>query len=93
MLGSIPESILARIPAPGTKPRREALHDLLRDLCAWRALSSREIALVLGKQDHKKLVRNYLSPMVASGVLAYTLPEQENHPDQRYTVPAPAHMP
>ena len=69
------------------------MHDLLRDLCAWRALSSREIALVLGKQDHKKLVRNYLSPMVASGVLAYTLPEQENHPDQRYTVPAPAHMP
>jgi ATP-dependent DNA helicase RecG len=28
---------------------------------------------------------NYLSPMVAEGILAYTIPEMENHPDQRYT--------
>jgi len=26
--------------------------------------------------------------MVNEGVLAYTIPEMENHPDQRYTVPA-----
>ena len=25
--------------------------------------------------------------MVAEGLLAYTIPEMENHPDQRYTVP------
>jgi ATP-dependent DNA helicase RecG len=33
-------------------------------------------------------VRDYLSPMVAEGLLAYTIPEMENHPDQRYTLPA-----
>jgi ATP-dependent DNA helicase RecG len=25
--------------------------------------------------------------MVADGLLAYTIPEMENHPDQRYAVP------
>jgi ATP-dependent DNA helicase RecG len=34
------------------------------------------------------LVRELLSPMVQEGLLAYTIPEMENHPDQRYTVPA-----
>ena len=27
--------------------------------------------------------------MVAEGLLAYTIPEMENHPDQRYTLPVP----
>lgn len=41
----------------------------------------------LGRKEHKPLVRDYLSPMVAEGLLAYTIPVMENHPDQRYTVP------
>ncbi len=32
--------------------------------------------------------RSEASPIVAEGVLAYTIPEMENHPEQRYTVPA-----
>lgn len=85
----IPEEIRLRLPPPGTKPRREVVQALIQDLCRGQALSSRELAQILGKQDHKKLVRNYLSPMVAEGLLAYTIPEMENHPDQRYTAPAP----
>lgn len=85
---SIPEAIRQRIPPAGAKPRRDTWRALIQDLCKWRPLSSREIAAILGKQDHKKLVRNHLSPMVAEGLLAYTIPEMENHPDQRYTVPA-----
>lgn len=84
----IPDSIRQSIPPAGKKPRREVIRNLIRELCGWQALSSREIAQILGKQDHKKLVRNYLSPMVAEGLLAYTIPEMENHPEQRYTVPA-----
>ena len=86
-LAPIHESLRERIPAAGAKPRRDSLRGLIQDLCRWQALSSREIAQILGKQDHKKLVRNYLSPMVAEGLLAYTIPEMENHPDQRYTIP------
>jgi ATP-dependent DNA helicase RecG len=50
-------------------------------------LNSRQIAQFLGKKDHKKILRNHLTPMVAEGTLAYTIPEMANHPDQRYTAP------
>lgn len=86
-LVTIPEPIRARLPAPGAKPRREVLRALILDLCALRPLSAREMAAVLNRTEHKPLVRDYLSPMVKEGLLAYTIPEMENHPDQRYTVP------
>lgn len=89
LLESIPPELRARIPPPGTKPRRTVLRALIRDLCAWRAFSARELAQVLGGRDHKHLVRELLSPMVAEGLLAYTIPAMEHHPDQRYTLPAP----
>lgn len=83
----IPESIQLQIAAAGAKPRQAEVRQLVLALCQWRPLSSRELAAALGRQDVKKLVRNHLSPMVAEGLLAYTIPEMENHPDQRYTVP------
>ena len=85
---ALPEWLRARIPGAGTKPRKETLRALIADLCAWRALSAREIAALLGGRDPKHLVREFLSPMVHEGLLAYTIPEMENHPDQRYTVSA-----
>ena len=84
----LPAALLTRIPALGTKPRKETLRGLIRDLCAWRALSAREMAALLGGRDQKHLVREFLSPLVREGKLAHTIPEMENHPDQRYTVPA-----
>lgn len=86
-LVTIPKDIQARLPAPGAKPRREVLRALILELCALRALSARELAAALNRTEHKPLVRDYLSPMVKEGVLAYTIPEMENHPDQRYSVP------
>jgi len=83
----IPESIRAQIADAGVKPRQEEVRQLILALCQWHSLSSREIASALGRQDTKKLVRNHLSPMVAEGLLAYTIPEMENHPDQKYTIP------
>jgi len=83
----VPADLAARIPEPGSKPRREVLRSLIVDLCRWQALSARELATILHGREHKPLVRDYLSPMVAEGLLAYTIPEMENHPDQRYTVP------
>lgn len=83
----IPEPIRAKIAQAGVKPRQEEVRQLILALCQWRSLSSREIASALGRQDAKKLVRNHLSPMVAEGSLAYTVPEMENHPGQKYTIP------
>ncbi len=86
-LATIPPELVARIPDPGSKPRREVLRSLIVDLCRWQALSARELATILHDRKHKPLVRDYLSPMVAEGLLSYTIPEMEYHPDQRYTVP------
>ena len=88
LLVTIPAELQARIPSIGSKPRRTSVRALLMDLCRWRALSARELVAILRRQDPKPLVRDYLSPMVAEGLLAYTIPEMENHPDQRYTLPA-----
>jgi ATP-dependent DNA helicase RecG len=87
-LGTIPPELQARIPPAGAKPRRDVLRTLLIDLCNWRAMSARELATILCRKDHKPLVRDYLTPMVAEGLLAYTIPEMEHHPEQRYTLPA-----
>jgi len=86
-LATIPPAIRARLPAAGAKPRREVPRALILELCALRALSARELATALNRTEHKPLVRDHLSPMVKEGVLAYTVPEMENHPDQRYTLP------
>lgn len=87
MLATVPEALKARIPPPGSKPRREVLRVLIEDLCRWRPLSARDLAAILSGREPKPLVRDYLSPMVAEGVLVHTIPEMEKHPDQRYTVP------
>jgi ATP-dependent DNA helicase RecG len=85
LLLALPDDLKARIPGIGTKPRKEVLRALIRDLCAWRELSARDMAELLGGRDHKHLVREFLSPMVAEGLLVYTIPAMENHPEQRYT--------
>ncbi len=88
LLATIPADLAARVPPSGSKPRREILRALIVDLCRWRASSARELASILNDREHKPLVRDYLTPMVGAGLLAYTIPAMENHPDQRYTVPA-----
>lgn len=87
LLALLPPEFRRRLPAPGTRPRREILRQLLQDLCSWRPLSARELSAILGDRDQKELVRTHLSPMVAEGLLAYTIPEMEKHPDQRYKTP------
>lgn len=83
----LPDELRRRIPAPRSRPERQVLQQLLLDLCAWRPLGARELAALLSR-DQKHLVREMLSPMVAQGLLEYTIPTMEKHPDQRYrTVP------
>ena len=84
-LVTVPRELAERIPPAGSKPRRDILRALIVDLCRWHALSARELATILHGREHKPLVRDYLTPMVGEGLLAYSIPEMENHPDQRYT--------
>ena len=85
----MPTELARRLPAPGTRPRRDVLQALLLALCAWKPHSARELAALLERRDHKHLVKELLSPMVAAELLAYTIPGMEKHPDQRYTAKVP----
>jgi len=59
---------------------------VIHDLCKWRAMSAAEIADLLNK-NRDYISSRYITPMVADGVLQYTIPEMPKHPDQRYVVP------
>ena len=87
LLVRIPESLRQKLASLSRKPRRSVLKPLLQELCQSQPLSARELATLLGRRDPKNLVREFLTPMVAESTLAYTIPEMENHPEQRYTVP------
>jgi ATP-dependent DNA helicase RecG len=82
----LPADLQARLPRPSSRLGREALRALIVDLCAGRPQSSRELAGLLGRPEHKPQVRDHLSPMVIEGLIAYTIPEMENHPEQWYTI-------
>jgi hypothetical protein len=81
----LPSDLREILPPPGSKPKRHVVCQIIGRLCAWRALSASEIALLLGRKDRKPLVRDYLSPMVRSGDLVYTIPAVPDHPDQKYS--------
>ncbi len=91
LMASMPDALRQRLPVRGTRrPRSSALRQLILDLCRWRALSARELTMLLGRRNAKYLVRTALSPMITEGLLAYTIPEMENHPEHRYTAAEPA---
>lgn len=80
----LPQTLLDRLPSPGSKPRQEVIQALILELCRIRPFSSKELCEILRRQDSKALVRVYLSPLVDQGALAYTEPDMPNHPDQKY---------
>jgi hypothetical protein len=85
LVETLPPALRARLPQARRRLSQETLRDLIIDLCAFHPWSSRDLAALLGRKDHKPLVRDHLSAMVAEDLLTYTIPAMENHPDQRYT--------
>ncbi len=83
----IPPDLADRILSAGQRPKRELLHALILELCAWRPLAAREIGRILGNRDMRDLTRSTLRPMVEAGVLAYTIPGMPKHPAQQYQLP------
>ncbi|MEL7484631.1 MAG: ATP-dependent DNA helicase RecG, partial [Planctomycetota bacterium] len=65
-------------------PKQEDLRSVIRAICAWRSVTSAQLAGLLDRQQDA-LVRDHLKKMIESGQLMYTIPEMSNHPDQAYT--------
>lgn len=89
-IDDLPRDLATRIPASGQHPPRDRLRALIIDLCRYRAMSARELASLLGRRDHKPLIRDHLRRMIEANDLAYTIPAMPHHPDQAYTVPPAA---
>lgn len=86
----LPADLQASIAAAGARPRRLQLQQLIQALCAWRPLSARELAVLLGGRDPDNLRKGHLTEMVRNGELAHVFPQMPKHPDQRYVVPREA---
>ena len=73
-----------RIGQLGQYPRRERVQVIIHEICSQeRWITSSEIARYLNFQQGN-LTRNYLSPMVESGLLERRFPENVTHPQQAY---------
>lgn len=83
----LPDVLAERLAGLSRRPRAPLLQELIVELCAWQALSARELAELLGGRDPRDLTRTYLRPLVAAGRLAYTVHQMPNHPDQKYLAP------
>lgn len=85
----MPTGLRDKLPTSGSRRLHDAaLRELIQELCGWQPLTARELTALLQRRNAKYLVRKTLSPMLAAGLLAYTIPQMENHPEQRYTLTA-----
>jgi hypothetical protein len=85
----LPPDLLAQLPKPGTRPSRARIRELIILLCRHTPLSAAELARLLGHREQKPFVRDYLTPMVRGSLLTYVIPDQANHPAQRYAARHP----
>lgn len=88
-LGAETHELLATLPAAlqgrlsGAVPRGAGARALIIDLCAVRAFSRAELALLLRRKDVSHLSRQ-LAELVADGVVEMTIPNTPNAPQQAY---------
>jgi ATP-dependent DNA helicase RecG len=80
---SLPESLRHQVEELGQRPGEKSRTVILL-LCAWKPLSSNELAEILGRKDSEAIRRDHLKPLIEEGRLAYVYPEMERHPEQAY---------
>ena len=83
-LEELPKSLRVHIRTLGKRPRKKSLR-----FAIWRIVTecgpatSERLGLLLAVEP-ANLAKRHLSPMVEDGVLARTIPDRLNHPDQAY---------
>ena len=88
LASSLPADLQTQIGQLGKKPDAVTLRALILALCGWQPLSAADIARLLGRtRDH--LLNEHIRPLVGSGDLIPTLPDQPKHPRQAYRTVVP----
>ena len=75
------QTLKQRVPQP-------ELEDLVWRLCHWQSIGAEDLARLL-RRERKYVQDRLLTPMLRSGRLELTLPDQPNHPQQQYRAAVP----
>lgn len=84
---NLPQDLQQTVAGLSKRPREDALRGVIRAICAWRPVTSAQLASLLDRRQDP-LVRDHLKPMVDAGTLQYTIPAMPNHPNQAYAAPS-----
>jgi ATP-dependent DNA helicase RecG len=80
---ALPGDLQQMLAALGQRASPDRVRDALIQLCRHRPWQASELAGLFNR-NADYLGTQYLRPLVSAGVLAYTRPDQPNHPHQAY---------
>jgi ATP-dependent DNA helicase RecG len=81
---TLPTGLKQRIKALGARTsNRDALADVVLELCAHQPFTLRELHNILGRSTGY-LFTGFVKPLMQQEKLAYTIPDMPNHPEQAY---------
>ena len=80
----LPPDLERRVRELSPKARTEAVRGLIRELCALRPFTARQLASLLRRKNVRHLAEEHLAEMVKGGVLERTIPDNPTHPQQAF---------
>lgn len=83
MWQGLPVELRDMVAALGQRGNTDKVREAIIRLCQYRPWQAVELGSLVGRNP-VYLGTHYLRPLVSAGVLAYTMPEQPNHPHQAY---------
>jgi ATP-dependent DNA helicase RecG len=86
---TLPKDLQILINNLNIRSSKKDLRLIIQKLCAWQPLTAQQLVKILKRKDKKHFVRSHLTPMVKEGALKYLFPEDENSPNQAYTLLKP----
>ncbi len=84
----LPEEVVDLLPKIGKRANRSDMRKAILELCRWRPLMPSEIANYLKRSSVRRLVDDYISPLMSEGLLERTIPDKPAHPAQKYRTTA-----
>ena len=83
LLAALPSLLRLKLANLRSRVPQPEMVQLVFELCSVRPFSTEELALLLGRNRTHVQVR-LVTPMLRAGRLAMTIPDQPNHPQQKY---------
>lgn len=83
---ALPQELKELINSINKHSSKKEVRFTIQKLCTWKPLTSQQLADLLKRKDKKHFVRSHLTPMIKEGILKYLFPEDEDSPNQAYTL-------